>query len=411
MEFTYNGIVRWGWGFYNPNHAAALLCAIFPFLWLAFRTWRHWFPRIMAALAMAALIVMLALTFSRTGALVLAAEIIALAFCGGRRQKIAAVAAIAILVVGLAASGAFGRFVYDRAASNRLPIWNAGAELFAANPLSGVGVGNSGLLASTFLLPSGITCRTLINAHLTLIAEFGFLFGWLWLAIIVWAFFGKRKNIETMIAFGGLVISGCLSTVFDPKILLDLKNCGGLTRLNFALSWLLVLFYGAMAIYLCGYRPKWKTASIAIGAPFLMLLVTLVLFRRDATPLVSGNLVMFGTRQPLVLYDRDYTLGDVLKLFPEGFTAPMRPVIGLPPNCPRSNEVCLLGHSSDFAAHFPEAKLLLYSPSDYIALPANTAQLFLNRWKNHPQLEKQALERNIPVYRFGAMSSLDELSR
>ena len=33
MEFTFDGIVRQGFGFYNPNHAAALICAISPFLW------------------------------------------------------------------------------------------------------------------------------------------------------------------------------------------------------------------------------------------------------------------------------------------------------------------------------------------------------------------------------------------
>ena len=29
----FDGIVRQGFGFYNPNHAAALICAIFPFCW------------------------------------------------------------------------------------------------------------------------------------------------------------------------------------------------------------------------------------------------------------------------------------------------------------------------------------------------------------------------------------------
>ena len=33
MEFTCDGMVRMGYGFYNPNHAAALICALLPFLW------------------------------------------------------------------------------------------------------------------------------------------------------------------------------------------------------------------------------------------------------------------------------------------------------------------------------------------------------------------------------------------
>ena len=32
MEFTSDGIVRWGFGFYNPNHAAALITLLFPLL-------------------------------------------------------------------------------------------------------------------------------------------------------------------------------------------------------------------------------------------------------------------------------------------------------------------------------------------------------------------------------------------
>ena len=33
MEFTYEGLVRWGFGFHNPNHAAAAICAVLPFVW------------------------------------------------------------------------------------------------------------------------------------------------------------------------------------------------------------------------------------------------------------------------------------------------------------------------------------------------------------------------------------------
>jgi len=36
MEFTVNGCLRHGFGFANPNHAAAAICALFPFC----RRWR-----------------------------------------------------------------------------------------------------------------------------------------------------------------------------------------------------------------------------------------------------------------------------------------------------------------------------------------------------------------------------------
>lgn len=33
MEFTVGDSVRFGFGFANPNHAAAVICAVAPFLW------------------------------------------------------------------------------------------------------------------------------------------------------------------------------------------------------------------------------------------------------------------------------------------------------------------------------------------------------------------------------------------
>ena len=33
MEFVAGDLVRMGFGFFNPNHAAAAICALFPFCW------------------------------------------------------------------------------------------------------------------------------------------------------------------------------------------------------------------------------------------------------------------------------------------------------------------------------------------------------------------------------------------
>ena len=60
----------------------------------------------------------------------------------------------------------------DGAIVNRPKIWLAGLQLFAANPM-GVGFGSSGEIASAIMLPDGITVRTLVNSHLTLLAEMG----------------------------------------------------------------------------------------------------------------------------------------------------------------------------------------------------------------------------------------------
>ncbi len=71
MEFTVNGIVRQAFGFSNPNHAAALICALIPLCW----GWnKH--ARLGECLSLL-LIVPLAMTFSRTGAIVLVFEFVA----------------------------------------------------------------------------------------------------------------------------------------------------------------------------------------------------------------------------------------------------------------------------------------------------------------------------------------------
>lgn len=170
MEFTYDGMVRWGFGFYNPNHAAALFAALLPFLWAAWERFPRPVCRIPIAVATLLTFTALALTFSRTGAVVAVLELIL--YFGCRKCSAATLRRGAVLLVLLLfaflVAGVVARFTLDRAVTNRLAIWQAGASLFAANPL-GVGHGNSGVIASAFLLPSRIVCRTLVNSHLTLL--------------------------------------------------------------------------------------------------------------------------------------------------------------------------------------------------------------------------------------------------
>ena len=65
VDFVVGDVVRQGFGFANPNHAAAAICALFPFCWGWMRC--VWLGRVLFVL----LCVMLALTQSRTGLIVL----------------------------------------------------------------------------------------------------------------------------------------------------------------------------------------------------------------------------------------------------------------------------------------------------------------------------------------------------
>ena len=68
MEFVAVDVLRMGFGFFNPSHAAAAICALFPFCWGWMRY--MWLGRVLFVL----LCVMLALTQSRTGLIVLVLE-------------------------------------------------------------------------------------------------------------------------------------------------------------------------------------------------------------------------------------------------------------------------------------------------------------------------------------------------
>lgn len=101
MEFTYDGLVRYGFGFYNPNHAAAFICAFLPFVWLLLLQSALW-KKLLGATLTIVLTVALAYTYSRAGLLVFVLEAIAfVAFYGRKYLKcflgISAILLLAIL--------------------------------------------------------------------------------------------------------------------------------------------------------------------------------------------------------------------------------------------------------------------------------------------------------------------------
>lgn len=219
-------IERLSFGFQNPNHAAALVCALLPLCWGWGR--RAWFGCVLSG----GLFAMLLLTQSRTGLLVAGLEVGAWWWTSRRGAARSASApyrhwGMLITLIGVALWWMGPRLVLDDSILNRPKIWLAGLQLFAANP-SGVGLGNSGTVASAFLLDGIPEVRTMISAHITLLAEFGWLVGWMWLAFIGLALCGVRECPRVGTAFAGLVLSGCSSTVFDWPVLFDFAEQGGL---------------------------------------------------------------------------------------------------------------------------------------------------------------------------------------
>ena len=400
MEFVAGDVVRMGFGFFNPNHAAALICAVIPFCWGWRGRWR-WAGRLIGA----ALCVMLAMTYSRTGFVVLVIEAAVLWWRGAlgsahptsvprRRWNAVPTLSITLPVLAVAAWWMWPRLALDGAILNRPKIWLAGMKLFAANPM-GVGFGKSGEIASAFMLPDGITVRTLVNSHLTLLAEMGAFVGGAWLAFIALALCVGWRMRRTWVAFAGLVVSAFSASVFDWHVLFDFAEKGGYGAVNFALAWglfgaFVVMGVAMMAVWgrrcftqRCGEAEgaevlglggvRWRV--LTVGCLAVGLCAGVVGFRSEDTPKVEGEYVVCGRRwnavptMPSVYRDEGWSLKSVAKRFPDGARFCIRP--GVPENAEDDGEVWLFGDAAESAWRFKGARLKLVDPPEFFDPPTN----------------------------------------
>ena len=413
MEFVAGDLVRMGFGFFNPNHAAAAICALFPFCWGWRGRW-HWAGRLIGA----ALCVMLAMTYSRTGFVVLVIEAAVLWWRGalgsahptsvrGRRWNAVPTLSITLPVLAVAAWWMWPRLALDGAVMNRPKIWFAGLQLFAANPM-GVGFGRSGEIATAFMLPDGIAVRTLVNSHLTLLAEMGAFVGGAWLVFIALALCVGRKLCRTWVAFAGLVFSAFSASVFDWHVLFDFAEKGGCGAVNFVLAWGLFAAFVVMGVAMIGAgvfgnninnlgqhvmergltspRRIVVRAGMVCASVLVALVASVLLARRDATPKVEGEYVVCGRRwnavpTGLCVYrDEGWSLKSAAKRFPDGARFCIRP--GVPEDVVDSGEVWLFGDAAEAAWRFPAARLTLVSPPEFFDPPTNAvvvAECFLDR--------------------------------
>ena len=399
MDFVVGDLVRQGFGFANPNHAAAAICAAFPFCWGWRGGWR-WVGWLVGV----SLCVMLAMTYSRTGMVVLAMEAAALwlMMCDGCRRSRRARPTICgvTLTVCLACVAAWWmwpRLALDGAILNRPKIWLAGLRLFTANPM-GVGFGNSGEIASAFMLPDGITVRTLVNSHLTLLVEMGVFVGGAWLAFIALGLGVGRTMRRTWVAFAGLAVSAFSASVFDWHVLFDFAEKGGYGAVNFVLAWGLFAAFVVMGVAMmavwgrrcftqrCGEAEGAESFRLGgvrrrvltVGCLAVGICAVVVSFRSDDTPRVEGEYVVCGGRVgarvptdggPSVYRDEGWSLKAVAKRFPDGARFCIRP--GVPENAEDAGEVWLFGDTAESAWRFPAARLTLVSPPEFFDPPTN----------------------------------------
>lgn len=328
MEFTYEGLVRYGFGFYNPNHAAAFICAILPFAWIALFQRACW-QKILGGLLSVILLFALAFTYSRAGVLVFILEALAFAFYFGKKYWKVFFGIGAVLILSLLISSAVGRFAFDASASNRIDIWLAGLKLFLGNPL-GVGLGNSGEIASAFLLPEDIEIRSLVNSHLTLLCEFGFIVGALWISLIFYAIkygycqMANPLKFAALVSFCGLVVSSGISSVFDWEVLLSPSRFEYLTNINLAASYCLFALFCLLAFYLIkgSFRLKefFSVFALCVGVflPFFVLSRGSVIL--PAVRETRGDVFVRNCKEPpysVVIFDDDYNLKSAMAILRE----------------------------------------------------------------------------------------------
>ncbi|MDY5597918.1 MAG: hypothetical protein SPG40_10555 [Kiritimatiellia bacterium] len=349
-----DAILRYSFGFGNPNHSAALACAFLPLCW----GWRRaaWAGRTLSVSLIAAVL----LTQSRTGILVAALEWVAwrlLSAWSNRdvrrpsapedapRRRLAESfplrIAVAASVAAIALWRMWPRLSLDGSILNRPLIWLSGLRLLSANP-DGVGMGNSGALASAYLLPDRIPeIRTLVGSHLTLVAECGRMAGWAWLASILLALCGIRRSPRIGIAFAGLALSACASTVFDWPALFAAFG-----------AWLVASGLRAST------SPSGACRRILASAAVSGLLVfAATLVPPGNAPRVRGGYAVSGDEpRTLALYDASWSLREVRARVGADAAIPVHPAMRFPRDLDFSavRRVLLFGSCREWAYLVPK---------------------------------------------------------
>ena len=110
-------------------------------------------------------------------------------------------------------------------------------------------------------------------------------------------------------------------------------------------------------------------AGMVCASVLVVLVASVLLARRDATPRVERGYVAVGNGGSCVYRDDGWSLKSVAKLFPNGARFCIRP--GVPEDVVDSGEVWLFGDAAEAAWRFPAARLTLVSPPEFFDPPTN----------------------------------------
>lgn len=319
MEFTCEGLVRYSYGFYNPNHAAAFIVMLLPMFWGVRAAAKKEWIKICVLIPEIVLYAALIFTYSRAGFIVFILSGImffilchinfdkdcfklSLRFFGSRRAvRFYLLSALFLSVAYF--SGALNRyygwvFSLDRSMTNRLTLWKGGLRMLADNPL-GVGAGLSGKIFTEFYQsPENYHCyRTMVNSFLTFLVEQGIMISFIATALILFAVtasfevLAHEKSEKIKIAVitllticFGLLISGMASTCFDLSIVMEALSFPDNLELNHIMQTILfcsaisvLLFFGCISFrFLKLKNLKWFI-GLSFTGTFLILISVLIM--------------------------------------------------------------------------------------------------------------------------------------
>lgn len=410
MEFTYDGLVRYGFGFYNPNHAAAFICALLPFVWLLIFS-KSFFNKTVSIVLSSSLLIALAFTYSRAGMLLCSLELLLFALFVARKHWKIFLSLGLIFVIALILSSGLERISIDNSITNRIDIFLSGLALFAQNPF-GVGLGNSGEIISATILEN-INCRTLINSHLTLLAEFGIIIAFIYFFLIIYVLLRNFKdslNSKTdfviYISFLGLLISSSISTVFDWQVLFSPQSFEYFSTLNLIMSYSIFIIFLALLIYLLCKNFSLKNFLVSIILTSILFIGLFFIGKsyKQAPKIknISGDVFIRQDEAPLkniVLFDNEYNLKEAIsilskhKLLNGSLIAlkswQMKESL---PNI-KFTKYIVFGECSDFLSD-EKFSYIVIKPSQYFKPKAcNIEAIYLPKWDRKYYKLKSSLEK------------------
>jgi hypothetical protein len=256
VEYFHGEMLRWSFGFENPNKAAVIFACLIPIFWSGWlASWRLTTKLQMAAALTACGIgslgmwLCLLVTFSRGGIIgALAGTVLVTGWakyergcgsaCVGKEvlKRPAAWWSVAILLIVLAASLLLGvgrrsleAIGGDASVGNRFELWKKALQMAYDNP-AGFGVGNSGgeFMQWYQVLDRTEGYRTMVNSYLTFLVEHGwFIMAAVLLAgTVFWAWTwprrGERLGDLKAALWGSLaafLVSGIFSTTMEEPTL------------------------------------------------------------------------------------------------------------------------------------------------------------------------------------------------